>query len=221
MSDLISKILGLRLSINSLTPSEIKNFILNFGLVNEALLSKKQKLNTNNQKVLITQLVRMLTERGFDAQSMTRALLDIEASQLETNQSLQNRELFFSLIFPFKEFGTWNFSFSKMKEPKTEEENTFTFNLHTKNEFLGEVWLRVLVENKNNLHLQMWATDKHTFTKSLRGEDKLYRLLNDAGLNVSSFEVFNEARPGKNKTQPEKPILNENIFSGSTIDVEA
>ena len=167
--------------------------------MNEALLSKKQKLNTNNQKVLITQLARMLTERGFDAQSITRALLDIEASQLETNQSLQNRELFFSLIFPFKEFGTWDFSFSRMKEPKAEEENTFTFNLHTKNEFLGEVWLRVLVENKNNLHLQMWATDQHTFTKSLRGEDKLYRLLNDAGLNVSSFEVFNEERPGRNK----------------------
>ena len=50
LSDLISRILGLRLSINNLTSSEIKNFIMNFGLFNEALLSKKQKLNPNNQK---------------------------------------------------------------------------------------------------------------------------------------------------------------------------
>ena len=44
---------------------------------------------------------------------LSRALLDIEASQIESNQNLQNREIFFSLIFPFKDFGDWNFSFSK------------------------------------------------------------------------------------------------------------
>ena len=45
LGDLISKILGFRLSINNLTSSEIKNFIMNFGLFNEALLQKKQKSN--------------------------------------------------------------------------------------------------------------------------------------------------------------------------------
>ena len=109
LSDLISRILGLRLSINNLTSSEIKNFIMNFGLFNEALLSKKQKLNPNNQKVLIAQLVRLLNERGIESQPISKALLDIEASQIETNQGLQNREIFFSLIFPFKEFGDWSF----------------------------------------------------------------------------------------------------------------
>ena len=63
-----------------------------------------------------------------------RALLDIEASQIETNQGLQNREIFFSLIFPFKEFGDWNFSFSKMKSKENEDDYFYTFNLHTKNE---------------------------------------------------------------------------------------
>ena len=65
LSDLISRILGLRLSINNLTSSEIKNFIMNFGFFNEAL-SKKQKLNPNNQKVLIAQLVRLLNERDLN-----------------------------------------------------------------------------------------------------------------------------------------------------------
>ena len=63
--------MGLRLSINNLTPSEIKNFIMNFGLFNEALLSKKQKLNQNNQKVLIGQLIRLLNERGVDSQAVS------------------------------------------------------------------------------------------------------------------------------------------------------
>ena len=173
LSDLISRILGLRLSINNLTSSEIKNFIMNFGLFNEALLSKKQKLNPNNQKILIAQLVRLLNERGIESQPISRALLDIEASQIETNQNLQNREIFFSLIFPFKDFGDWHFSFSKMKNKENENDSFYTFNLHTKNEIIGEVWLRVVVEKKNNLNMQMWATNKITYEKAIKQNDKL------------------------------------------------
>ena len=221
LGDLVAKILGLRLSIHNLTPSEIKNFILNFGFFNEAMLQKKQKLQPNNQKLLIGQLVRLFNERGIDPQNATRALLDIEASQLETNQSLQNREIFFSLIFPFKDFGEWNFSFSKMKDLKNDNEGAFTFNLHTKNETIGEVWLHVIVEKKTNLTLQMWATSKATYDKAVNGETKLNKLLSDAGLIVSSFEIFNEERPGVGKTEKEKRMLNDNIFSGSTVDIEA
>ena len=221
LGDLISRILGLRLSINNLTPSEIKNFIMNFGLFNEALLAKKQKLNPNNQKVLIGQLVRLLNERGIDSQTITRTLLDIEASQIETNQSLQNREVIFSLIFPFKDFGEWHFSFSKMRNKENENDSFYTFNLHTKNEIIGEVWLRVVVEKKNNLNMQMWATNKITYEKAIKQNDKLNVLLNDAGLNINSFEVFNEERPGNKELNTGKPILGEKLFSGITVDIEA
>jgi len=221
LSDLISRILGLRLSINSLASSDIKNFIMNFGLFNEALLSKKQKLSSNNQKVLISQLVRLLNERGMDSQTISRAVLDIEASQLETNQGLQNREVLFSMVFPFKDFGDWDFSFSKMKNPKNENDSFYTFNLHTKNENIGEVWLRVVVENKNNLSMQMWATDKNTYAKAMKRSDQLNTLLSDAGLKITSFEVFNEERPGNNQSETGKPILRETIFSGVTVDIEA
>jgi len=221
LSDLISRILGLRLSINSLTPSEIKNFILNSGLFNEAILAKRQKLNVSNQKVLIGQLVRLLNERGIESPNVTRALLDIEASQLESNQSLQNREIFFSLIFPFKDFGSWDFSFSRMKNSKNEDNSAYTFNLHTKNDYIGEVWLRVVVEKQNNLSMQMWATDKKTYEKAIERSDRLSRLLNDAGLNVASFEIINEERPGNKERESNRPILSDKIFAGSTVDIEA
>ncbi len=221
LSNLISRILGLRLSINNLTSSEIKNFITNFGLFNEALLAKKQKLNPNNQKVLISQLVRLLSERGIDPQTISRAVLDIESSQLETNQGLQNREVFFSLIFPFKDFGSWNFSFSKMKNSHKDNEPLYTFNLHTQNETIGEVWLRVVVEKKSNLSMQMWATDKATYEKATKGSDKLNSLLNDAGLKINSFEIYNEKRPGNKQSETSKPILGERLFSGLTVDIEA
>ena len=79
-----------------------------------------------------------------------------------------------------------------MKDLKNDNEGAFTFELHTKNETIGEVWLHVIVEKKTNLTLQMWATSKATYDKAVNGETKLNKLLSDAGLIVSSFEIFNE-----------------------------
>ena len=221
LTNIITKILGLRLNLSTLTASDLKAFILNFGLFNEAVLSKRQKLGATNQKVLLVQLVRMLTERGIDPQSVNRAILDIEASQLETNQSLQNREIFFSLMLPFKDFGGIDFSFSKIASRNNDKDSPYTFNLHTKNESLGEIWLRVVVEKRINLNMQMWATDKQTYTKAKDGFTNLNRLLSDAGLNISAFEIFNEEKPGEKEMEKEKKTLGENIMSGSKIDVEA
>ena len=221
LTDIIAKILGLRLNLSTLTASDLKAFILNFGLFNESILAKRQKLSTTNQKVLLSQLVRMLTERGIDPQLVNRAILDIEASQLETNQSLQNREIFFSLMLPFKDFGSIDFSFSKIASGNNEKDAPYTFNLHTKNEKLGEIWLRVVVEKRVNLNMQMWATDEQTYKKAKDGVSNLKRLLSDAGLQISTFEIFNEEKPGEKEMEKEKKVLGENMLSGSTIDVEA
>ena len=220
-SDLIAKFFGMRLNGANITASDIKNFILNFGLFNEAVLAKKQKLNPNNPKVILSQLARIISDRGLDAQNITRAILDIEASQLETNQGLQNREIFFSLVFPFKDFGTFNFSFSKPLTDRDSENTPYTFNLHTKNESLGEIWLRVVVEKRVNLNMQMWATDHKTFKKAKDSVNNLSKLLADAGLSINSFEIFNEKKPGKSKPDEDKNTLTDKFFSGSTIDVKA
>ena len=67
----------------------------------------------------------------------------------------------------------------------------------------------------------MWATDKQTYTKAKDGFTNLNRLLSDAGLNISAFEIFNEEKPGEKEMEKEKKTLGENIMSGSKIDVEA
>ena len=61
-----------------------------------------------------------------------------------------------------------------MKNPrKSARLVLYLSTLHTKNETIGEVWLRVVVEKKNNLSMQMWATDKITYEKAINGSDKL------------------------------------------------
>ena len=83
------------------------------------------------------------------------------------------------------------------------------------------MWLRVVVENQNNLNMQMWATDKTTCEKAISKSDKLNALLNDAGLKISSFEIYNEERPGIQNSEDAKLILGEKPFSGITVDIEA
>ena len=102
--------------------------------------------------------------------------------------------------------------FHSLKQKSENDDSFYTFNLHTKNDSLGEVWLRVVVEKRNNLSMQMWATNKKTYAKALSGSDKLNVLLNDAGLKVSSFEIFNEERPGNRIQEASKPIWVKKFF---------
>ena len=69
--------------------------------------------------------------------------------------------------------------------------------------------------------MQMWATDGQTYRKAKDGVSNLKRLLSDAGLQISTFEIFNEEKPGEKEMEKEKKVLGENILSGSAIDVEA
>ena len=62
VSDLISKILGLRLGISNLTATDLKTFILNFDYLMKQHCQRK-KITPLNQKVLIGQLARLLSER--------------------------------------------------------------------------------------------------------------------------------------------------------------
>ena len=112
-------------------------------------------------------------------------------------------------------------SFSKPMKHKKDDNNTYTFNLHTKNHIIGEVWLRVVGESKTNLNMQMWATNINTYKNARTGIEKLNKLLNDAGLTISSFEIFNEQKPGVYPEQNDKCLIKENIISGSTVDIEA
>ena len=60
-----------------------------------------------------------------------------------------------------------------------------------------------------------------TYSNAIAKSDKLNELLDDAGLKVSSFEVFNEERPGNKIQSTGKPIVGEKFLSGITVDIEA
>tara|TARA_E500000178_G_scaffold356295_1_gene433063 strand:- start:40487 stop:41590 length:1104 start_codon:yes stop_codon:yes gene_type:complete len=220
LTDLISRILGLRKSLQNISPSDIRNMIVNFGLLTESQLAKRKPINALNQKILLQQLAKIFSERGLDSGNINRAILDIESAQLDTQQNLQNRELSFSLLLPFKEFGDVKFSFFRSLANSKQKDPPYIFNLHTKNDLVGEVWLRTKVEQRIKLSMQMWAPQSETYLKAKDSISSLHELLHNAGLTINSFDIYNTKRPG-DETDTTKTKKSPGISHGSVVDVEA
>ncbi|MFL2656402.1 MAG: hypothetical protein ACJ0F0_02075 [Burkholderiaceae bacterium] len=221
LADLITRLLGARPSISQINSSTIRDMILSSGLFTEMRLAQKQNVHPLDQKNILYQISRIMGERGLDASNINRAILDIESSQLESQQSMNNRELSFSLLLPFKDFGSVNLSFFRKAPTRSDPKPSYTFNLHTKNELIGEVWLRTVVEKEISLKMTMWALRTEISDKAKNSTKQLGDLLENAGLKIDSFEIFNSARPGKTKDhQPSKLKPLSGSF-GSVVDIEA
>ena len=221
LADLITRILGSRPSIAQINSSTIRDLILSSGLFTEMRLAQKQRVHPLDQKTLLYQISRIMSERGIDASSINRAILDIESSQVETHQSINNRELSFSLLLQFKDFGSVDLSFFRAAATRLDPKPSYTFNLHTKNDLIGEVWLRTVVEKETMLKMTMWALRTEISDRAKNSTKQLGELLKNAGLTIDSLEIHNSARPGKiDERQPPKTSPLSGSF-GSVVDIEA
>ncbi len=221
LAELITRILGARPSIGQVNPSIIRDLILSSGLFTEMRLAQKQKVHPLDQKSLFYQISRIMGERGLDASNINRAILDIESSQLESQQNMNNRELSFSLLLPFKGFGSVDLSFFRAAPTRSDPKPSYTFNLHTKNELIGEVWLQTIVEKEIQLKMTMWALRTEISDRAKHSVKNLSDLLENAGLKIDTIEIHNSARPGKtSEHQPSKITPLSGSF-GSVVDIEA
>lgn len=221
LADLITRLLGARPSIAQINSSTIRDLILSSGLFTEMRLAQKQNIHPLDQKNILYQISRIMGERGLDASNINRAILDIESSQLESQQSMNNRELSFSLLLPFKDFGSVDLSFFRAAATKSNPKPSYTFNLHTKNELIGEVWLRTVVEKEISLKMTMWALRTEISDRAKNSTKQLSNLLENAGLKIDSFEIFNSARPGKTKDHQHSKLKPLSGSFGSVVDIEA
>jgi hypothetical protein len=221
LADLITRILGARPSISQISSSTIRDLILSSGLFTEMRLAQKQKVHPLDQKSLLYQISRIMGERGLDASNINRAILDIESNQLESQQSTNNRELSFSLLLPFKDFGSVDLSFFRAAPTRSDPKPSYTFNLHTKNELIGEVWLRTVVEKEISLKMTMWALRTVISDKAKNSTKQLGDLLENSGLKIDSFEIHNSARPGTAQEHQSSKIKPLSGSFGSVVDIEA
>lgn len=221
LADLITRLLGARPSIAQINGSAIRDLILSSGLFTEMRLAQRQKVHPLDKKNILYQISRIMSDKGIDASSINRAILDIESSQIESQQSMNNRELSFSLLLPFKGFGSVDLSFFRAAPTKKDPKPSYTFNLHTKNEMIGEVWLQTVVEKETSLKMTMWALRTEVSDRAKDSTKQLGDLLENSGLKIDSLEIYNSARPGKTQENLPNKITPLSGSFGSVVDIEA
>ncbi len=186
----------MQLSMRGLTPSALQAAVLSSGFWLEPLLARGQAAAAGDAKSLLRRLVRAISERepGM-AESVRRAIDDIEASQVESLAAQARGELSFSMVLPFADANPVAIKFFRPPRQPGQEAPPFSVDIHTINDVLGEIWLKTSVTKAAHVELMMWALKESVVRLARRHSDALGERLKLAGLTMDAFRIFHAPRP--------------------------
>jgi hypothetical protein len=217
--DLQSQWRSLQLSMNQLTPSALKQAMIG-AMGAEVWLARGLQVPAPDPKQVLRKLIQELNSDKLGdntdpdiVEKLTKAVDDIEASQVQAVQAQAQQEVLFSMTLPFVDSNP--VELSVRRGPRQEgEEAILTVNIHSKSDDLGSVWLKTQLMNAQQIELTMWA-EKETVVAEARS--RAYLLgdeLSASGLNMRSFNVFQGIRP----TEPSSWVPS---GRGLVVDVSA
>lgn len=185
----------LQLSMRGLTPAGLQAAVQASGFWLEPLLARGQAVPVD-AKSLLRRLVRALGERepGM-AESVRRAVDDIESAQVESLAAQARGELSFSMVLPFADANPVAIRFFRPPRQPGQEAPPFSVDIHTINDVLGEVWLKTSIAKAGHVELMMWALKESVVRLARRHADALGERLKVAGLTMDAFRVFHAPRP--------------------------
>lgn len=195
-----------RLHMASLQPQTLKRWFTAITQSGEASLAEGEPVGAD-PKVLLRLLMSERERAGLastqDSQSLSRALDEVEASQVQTVQDWHRGDLQLTFVLPFKDAHPVQFHIERKASKPGQPKNPWVVNMHTDSPSLGEVWLKTTiteVDSKANLptskiDLAMWAMRSDVAAQARFNADELTDELENAGLIMGSFQVFNAPRP--------------------------
>lgn len=194
--ELASLLQRMQLSMRGLTPSALQAAVLSSGFWLEPLLARGQAAAAGDAKSLLRRLVRAIADREpAMAESVRRAVDDIEASQVESLAAQARGELSFSMVLPFADANPVAVRFFRPPRRPGQEAPPFSVDIHTINDVLGEIWLKTSVTKAAHVELMMWALKESVVRLARRHGDALGERLKLAGLTMDAFRVFHAPRP--------------------------
>ncbi len=215
--ELKKRIQAQRLSMGSLQPQALKNFVLGHAKTSEASLADGQPV-ADNTKVLLRLLMaersRVEEKDGETEQGLHHALDELEAAQVQSAQNLHKGDVNFALVLPFRDADPVALHFEQKGNKPGQPKNPLVVNMHTQSRVLGEVWLKTTISNSATVDLTMWALKKDVADLAKFNASELTYELENAGLVMGSFQVYNAARPG---TQDDRPAPDH----GALVDTQA
>jgi hypothetical protein len=204
--ELRKRISAQRLSMSSLQPQALKRFVLGHAKTSEAYLAQEEVV-PDSTKVMLRLLLaerERVEEEGGDSQArLHHALDELEAAQVQsTQQHLHKDDLNLAMVIPFKDADPVEVQFEKKGNKPGQPKNPLVVNMHTNSRVLGEVWLKTTISNSAQVDLTMWALNKEIADLAKFNASELTYELENAGLVMGSFQVYNAPRPDAKEERP-------------------
>jgi hypothetical protein len=205
--ELRKRIQAQRLTMGGLQPQTLKRFILGHTKTSEASLSEGDTV-ADSTKVLLQLLMaeRESIDDQDGSESSTRlrhALDEVEAAQVQAaQQHAVKGDLNFALVIPFRDADPVELQFEQKGNKPGQPKNPLVVNMHTQSRALGEVWLKTTISNSAQVDLTMWALNKDVAELAKFNASELTYELENAGLVMGSFQVYNAPRPDAKEDRP-------------------
>ena len=203
--ELKKRITAQRLNMGSLQASTLKRFILGQSKTSEASLVDGDSPVDNTKlllRLLMAQRDRVEEEGGSETHELHRALDEVEAAQVQSAQHQAKGDLNFALVLPFIDADPVELEFEKKGNKPGQPKQPLVVNMHTQSRALGEVWLKTTISDSSQVDLTMWALSKDVADLAKFNASELTYELENAGLVMGSFQVYNAPRPSLNEDRP-------------------
>ena len=198
--DLLTQWRDLQLIMAQLTPVALKQAMMS-AMGAEVWLSRGLQAPASDPKQLLRKLIAELrvesNEETADTdvvEKLTKAVDDIEASQVKAVQAQAQQEVLFSMTLPFVDSNPIELSIRR--GPRQEgQQAVLTVNIHSNSADLGPIWLKTQLMNAQQLELTMWAQNESVVSQARSRAYLLGDELRAAGLTMQSFKVVHGVRP--------------------------
>lgn len=205
MGELKKRIQAQRLSMGSLQTQSLKRFILGHAKSSEASLAHAESV-PDNTKVLLRMLMaereRVEDDSVETTDRLRHALDELEGSQVQTTQQLHKHDLHLALVIPFRDADPVELTFEQKGNKPGQPKNPWVINMHTQSRVLGELWLKTTISDTSRVDLTMWAMSKEVAELAMFNASELTYELENVGLVMGSFQVFNAPRPDAKEDHP-------------------
>ena len=192
-----------RLAMSGLQPQMLKRAITPQLRSPEASLAQSEPVSVGEAKVLLRWILAERERAGLDesdaTQTLRMALDEVEASQVKASQDWQRGELNLAFVLPFADSAPVEFHIERKAQRQGQPAQPLIINMHTQNVSLGEVWLKTTITTQTSaqpqIDLTMWAVREDVAALAMRQSQALVDEIENAGLVMGGFQVFNGVRP--------------------------
>ena len=183
-----------RPSMARLTPDSLRGAVADSGLFAESALASGKLPQEYDIKQLLRRLLKTTAGNPAITDTVERAIEDIESSQLQAVQAQTQGDLMLNLVIPFVDANPVRLMFFRPAPSPEQPDPPYTVNVHSRNDVLGEVWLKTAITAKTQIDLTMWALLPEVAAAAGKASHALGQELEKAGLRMKSFVVYNSAR---------------------------